>query len=71
MTPTARRSCASISSTEGTRGEWMSYTPGPIPRANPWSSTGSSTSIRDRAASIEVTSASSPSIASMISLNSE
>src|SRR5690606_18749321 len=60
-TRNAASSSSPTSSTLGTRGEWMSYIPGPTPRAKPASARSSSTSIRERAASIVVTSASSAS----------
>ena len=47
----ASRNEVSISATDGTRGEWMSYTPGPTPRSNPTSLRSSSTSMCERAAS--------------------
>jgi hypothetical protein len=72
MRASASSSSRSISSAEGTRGEWMSYTPGPIsPGCSNDSVNASSTSMSERDASIESTSASSRATWSMMSLNSE
>ena len=60
-----------ISATEGTRGLWMSYIPGPISLGY-WNRTKAfSSSMSERDASMEMTSASRAAIASMMSLNSE
>jgi hypothetical protein len=68
---TVRSRSSVISSTDGTRGEWMSYTPGPMPATKPDVAMSPITSPRLRAASIEVTSASSAAIASITTSNSE
>ena len=44
-------SASAISATSGTRGEWMSQTPGPMPRAKPAAVRSAMNSIRERAAS--------------------
>src|SRR5919197_5759298 len=63
-------SAAMISSTGGTRGEWMSYTPGPISFGYLYCSKPCSSSEPERAFSIEITSASIRSITRSTSLNS-
>src|SRR6266516_3194317 len=59
-----------ISATGGTRGEWMSYTPGPISFGYLYCSKPCSSSEPERAFSIEITSASMRSITRSTSLNS-
>ncbi|MNW22779.1 hypothetical protein D3C71_2244790 [compost metagenome] len=55
----------------GTRGEWMSYTPGPISLGY-WKRTkASSSSMREREVSMVITSASIAATEWMMSLNSE
>jgi len=65
-----RFKAATISAALGTRGEWMSYTPGPISLGYLYSRNPSSSSEPERAFSIEMTSASIFSITRMTSLNS-
>ena len=67
----ARSSSSVHSSALGTRGEWMSHTPGPSWRSKPWAATAGRMSMREREASMEVTSASRWSTASMTTSNSE
>ena len=59
-----------ISDVSGTRGEWMSKIPGPISLGYSKSVKAPRSSIRERDASIEITSASKAAIDSMMSLNS-
>jgi len=59
-----------ISSTPGIRGEWMSYTPGPISLGYLKSAKASNSSICDRDVSMVMTSASIAAMCSMMSLNS-
>src|SRR5438876_125919 len=65
-----RFKAATISAELGTRGEWISYTPGPISLGYLYSRNASSSSEPERAFSIEMTSASIFSITRMTSLNS-
>ena len=59
-----------ISAVDGTRGEWMSYTPGPISFGYLYCSKPRNSSEPERAFSIEITSASMRSITCNTSLNS-
>ncbi|MNG38606.1 hypothetical protein D3C84_1263760 [compost metagenome] len=59
-----------ISVVSGTRGEWMSYTPGPISLGYSNASKASNSSMSEREVSMVITSASMAAMASITSLNS-
>ena len=66
----ARSNSASISSTDGTRGLWMSYSPGPISLGYWKSAKAVKSSMRLRLASMLMTSASMAAMAGTMALNS-
>jgi hypothetical protein len=64
------RSRRTMSDVAGTRGEWMSYTPGPISLGYSKRSKASSSYMSEREVSMVITSASMAAMDSITSLNS-